>query len=137
MSRKDIYVYPAIFNYAEDGISVSFPDLPGCYSCGWSDEEALRMAREALGVHLWMMEEDEDPIPAPTQMNQLTVEENERIHLVEVYMPLIRQAEDNKSVKKTLTIPAWMDTAAKAQNINFSLLLQQSIMNVLQQAKGN
>ena len=136
MSRKDIYVYPAIFSYAEDGISVSFPDLPGCYSCGWSDEEALRMAREALGVHLWMMEEDEDPIPAPTQMNQLTVEENERIHLVEVYMPLIRQAEDNKSVKKTLTIPAWMDTAAKAQNINFSLLLQQSIMNVLQQAKG-
>ena len=136
MSRKDIYVYPAIFSYAEDGISVSFPDLPGCYSCGWSDEEALRMAREALGVHLWMMEEDEDPIPAPTQMNQLTVEENERIHLVEVYMPLIRQAEDNKSVKKTLTIPAWMDTAAKAQNINFSLLLQQSIMKVLQQAKG-
>ena len=131
MNKKDIYVYPAVFSYAEDGISISFPDLPGCYSCGWTDEEALRMAKDALGGFLWCMENDGDDIPEPTMLNNLTVESNERLVLIEVYMPLIRNAVDSKSVKKTLTIPAWMDEAAKAQNINFSQLLQKSIMEVL------
>lgn len=134
--KKDVYVFPAIFSYADDGISISFPDLPGCFSCGWSDEEALRMAREALGTHLWAMEEDEDPIPEPTRMDQIHVEPNERIALIEVYMPLIRTAVDHRAVKKTLTIPSWMDTAAKAQNINFSMLLQNAILSVLQGKQG-
>ena len=133
MKKKDVYMFPAIFNYADDGISISFPDLPGCYSCGWSDEEALRMAREALGVHLWAMEDDADDIPSPTSLSHVALESNERAVLIEVYMPLIRAAEDNKAVKKTLTIPAWMDSAAKAHNINFSLLLQNAILNALKQ----
>lgn len=131
MQKKDIYTYPAIFSYADDGISVSFPDLPGCFSCGWTDEEAFRMAKEALGGHLWCMEEDEDDIPSPTSMRDILLESNERIVLVEVYMPLIRQAVTSKSVKKTLTIPAWMDEAAKSENINFSQLLQSSIVDAL------
>lgn len=136
VQKKDVYVYPAIFDYAEDGISISFPDLPGCFSCAWSDEEALRMAREALGVHLWAMEDDNDEIPEPTSLDKISVEDNERAVLIEVFMPLIRTAEDNKAVKKTLTIPAWMDSAAKANNINFSLLLQNAILNVLKRKQA-
>lgn len=136
MEKKDVYVYPAVFNYADDGISISFPDLPGCFSCGWSDEEALRMAKDALGGHLWCMEDDGDEIPEPTPMCDLHVEENERLVLIEVYMPLIRTAIDSRSVKKTLTIPAWMDEAAKAENINFSQLLQNSILSVLNRANS-
>ena len=131
MQKKDVYVYPAIFDYAEDGISISFPDLPGCFSCAWSDEEALRMAREALGGHISCLEDDGDDIPEPTSMWNIAVESNQRIVLIEVYMPLIRESIDSKSVKKTLTIPAWMDEAAKANNINFSKLLQNSILNIL------
>lgn len=131
MQKKDIYVYPAIFSYADDGISISFPDLPGCFSCGWSDEEAFRMAKEALGGHMWCLEEDDDPIPEPTQLCDLHAENNERIVLIEVYMPLFRESVDSKSVKKTLTIPAWMDEAAKAENINFSKLLQNAIRSAL------
>lgn len=132
MQKKDVYVYPAVFNYADDGISISFPDLPGCFSCADTDEEALRMARDAMGLHLWAMEDDGDAIPAPTSLNRVELGKGDRPVLIEVYMPLIRAAEDNKAVKKTLTIPAWMDAAAKAHNINFSLLLQNAILSVLQ-----
>lgn len=131
MQKKDVYVYPAVFNYADDGISISFPDLPGCVSCGWSDEEALRMAREALGGYMWTCEDHGMEIPTPTSLDKIELGRGDRAVLIEVYMPLIRAAEDNRSVKKTLTIPAWMDAAAKAQNINFSLLLQNAILNVL------
>lgn len=135
--KKDIYVYPAIFNYADDGISISFPDLPGCFSCGWNDEDALRMAKDALGGHLLCMEEDGDEIPAPTPLPNIQVESNERAVLVEVYMPLLREAFDAKAVKKTLTIPAWMDKAAKAENINFSQLLQSSIIQALKHSSAS
>lgn len=128
---KDIYVFPAVFSYADDGITVTFPDLPGCITCGETDEEALRMAKDALGGHLWAMEDDHDDIPAPTAMIDIAPESNERIVLVDVYMPLIRKSCDMKSVKKTLSIPAWMDTAARAENINFSQLLQDAIVRAL------
>ena len=55
--KKDRYVYPAVFDYADDGISVSFPDLPGALTCGDTDEEALRMARECMALHLYGMEQ--------------------------------------------------------------------------------
>ena len=134
MQKKDIYVFPAIFNYAEDGISISFPDLPGCFSCAENDEEALRMAKDALGGHLWVREdtvEKNGEIPEPTPADQIHTEANERVQLIEVYMPLIRESNDSRAVKKTLTIPAWMDRLAKEENINFSQLLQSAIIDVL------
>ncbi|MEX2909211.1 type II toxin-antitoxin system HicB family antitoxin, partial [Clostridioides difficile] len=67
--KKDIYVYPAILSYDEDGISVEFPDLPGCYTCGDTTEEALKMSKEALGLHLYGMEEDDDIIPDATTID--------------------------------------------------------------------
>ena len=128
---KDIYVFPAVFSYADDGITVTFPDLPGCVTCGETDEEALRMAKDALGGHLWAMEDDHDDIPEPTALIGISLEKNERVVLIEVYMPLIRKAYDTRSVKKTLSIPMWMDTAARAENINFSQLLQEAIVSAL------
>lgn len=68
--RKKYYVYPAIFNYADDGISVKFPDLPGCLTFGYSDEEALRMAREAMSLHLHSAETESDAIPEPTPADE-------------------------------------------------------------------
>ena len=52
MKEKDTYVFPAIFTYEEDGISIEFPDLPGCLSCADTTDEAIRMAKEALAIHL-------------------------------------------------------------------------------------
>ena len=61
---KNRYIYPALFDYADDGITVTFPDLPGCITCGQHDEEAFFMAKEALALHLFGFEEDGEPIPS-------------------------------------------------------------------------
>ena len=68
---QDRYVYAAIFDYADDGISVEFPDLPECLTNGKTDVEALQSAKEALGLHLWEMEIDHDPIPEPTPIKSI------------------------------------------------------------------
>ena len=62
--EKDIY--PAIFNYDTDGIAIEFPDLPGCLTCGDDINEAVKNAKECLGLHLYGMRKDNDPIPEPT-----------------------------------------------------------------------
>lgn len=136
MEKQDKYVYPAIFEYDEDGISVSFPDLPGCVTCAKDDASALHMAKDALGGHMWTREDFDEEIPNPTQMIDMHPTENQRVVLVEVYMPLIRDAINSQAVKKTLTIPAWMNEAAEGAGVNFSQLLQASLREVLQ-AKSN
>ena len=129
--HKDRYVFPAIFHYAEDGISVEFPDLPGCITCGDTTEEALLMAKEALGLRLYSDEQDGVPIPEPSNLTSITLEPNERLILVEVFMPPIRDNQATKAVKKTLTIPKWLNDVAESQQINFSLVLQSALKQVL------
>ncbi|SHF45090.1 Predicted nuclease of the RNAse H fold, HicB family [Desulfofundulus australicus DSM 11792] len=128
---KDRYIYPAIFNYADDGISVEFPDLPGCYTCGDNDEEALRMAKEALALHLYGLEEENYPIPEPSPVNKLKVEPNQVVVLVEAWMPPFRDEMKHRAVKKTLTIPKWLDDLAREHNVNFSHLLQNALKEYL------
>ena len=127
----DFYIFPAVFNYADDGISVEFPDLPGCYTCGKDDEEALCMATAALELHLYGMERDGDAIPAATPISRLAVAEGQAVTLVRVNMRLARLEIRNKSVKKTLTIPQWLDEAASAHHINFSQVLQEALKHTL------
>ena len=107
--KKDYYIYPAIFEYDKDGISISFPDLPGCISCASDDEEALFMAKDALGLFIASSEEDGDELPSPTSLNNIKLENNQKPALIEVNMPLFREAILNISVKKTLTIPKWIN----------------------------
>lgn len=129
--KKDRYIYPAVFDFAGDGISVSFPDLPGCFSCADSDEEAVSMAKEALGLHLYSMEEDNDEIPVPTPISKIKLEPNQAVVLVEVIMPKMRQAIENYSVKKTLSVPQWLNKLANENNINFSQVLQTALKEQL------
>ena len=125
--KKDYYLFPAIFDYADDGISISFPDLPGCFSCAETDQEAVHMAKDALGLHLACMEKDSEEIPEPTPLNKVTLEAEQRAVLIEVYMPLIREAVENYSVKKTLSVPQWLNKMAEQNGINFSQVLQSAL----------
>ncbi|WP_027363656.1 type II toxin-antitoxin system HicB family antitoxin [Desulfotruncus alcoholivorax] len=129
--KKDRYIYPAIFDYADDGISISFPDFPGCFSCADSDEEAISMAKEALGLHLYSMEEDNDEIPDPTPISKIKLESDQVVVLIEVFMPTMREAIENYSVKKTLSIPQWLNKLAIERNINFSQVLQTALKEQL------
>ncbi len=128
---RDKYIYPAVFDYADDGISVSFPDLPGCLSCGDDEEEAFQMAKDVLGGWMLWLEESDDCIPPATSLKDIPTADNERAILIEVWMPLVRGAAALKSVKKTLTIPKWLNDRAMEEGINFSGVLRDGLMQKL------
>ena len=131
MKKPDRYTYPAVFSYEEgQEIAVICPDLDAATS-GVNDVDALASARELLGCVLYGMEVDGDPIPAPTPLNAVALESNERAVLVDVYMPSIRLAQANKSVNRTVTLPAWLNAAALERNINFSQVLQGALREQL------
>jgi len=128
---KDTYIYPAILNYTENGISIVFPDLPGCLPCADTSEEAASNAKEAMGLHLWGMEKDNDYIPEPTDIIDLKYSNTEIPLLVEVFMPPIRDRLNNKFVKKTLSIPQWLNVEAERAGVNFSQVLQNGLKDYL------
>lgn len=135
----DFYRYAAIFSYEKDGVHVVFPDLPGCITFGADEDEAVRMAREALALHIYGMEQDGDEIPQPSSLRMLAeqedLQENEVFMLVEAFMPTFRERESKRFVKKTLSIPYWMNAEAERVGLNFSQTLQNAIAQKLSLAK--
>lgn len=129
--KKDHYVYPAVFDYADDGISIEFPDLPGCLPCARTTEEAINNAKEAMALHLYGMEQDNDPIPEPTDIGHIPLKPNQTLILIEVYMPMFRDAIDNSFVRKNVTLPRWLERAAAEKKVNFSQLLQNALKQYL------
>ncbi|MFR9206964.1 MAG: type II toxin-antitoxin system HicB family antitoxin [Lachnospiraceae bacterium] len=131
MKKVERYFYPAIFTYeAGQEIAVVFPDL-NCATSGTDDNDALLSARELLGCVLCGLEEDGEQLPAPTPLSQVQLQSNERAVLIDVYMPSIRMAQINRSVNRTVTLPAWLNAAALEHNINFSQVLQDALKNQL------
>ena len=123
----DRYIYPAVFERDEDGYSVTFPDLPGCITCGDNLEDAYLMAKDALELHLYGMEQDKDDIPSPSKPESITVKSDSFLTLIEAYMPLIRDEMANKAIKKTLTIPKWLNDLGEDKRVNFSQVLQNAL----------
>ena len=132
MKNPDRYFYPAVFTYAEgQEIAVVFPDL-GCATSGTDDKDAMLSARELLGLHLFGMEEDGEEIPTPTPLQCIETAENERAALIDVYMPSVRTALENRSVNRTVTLPAWLNAKAVEMGINFSQTLQDALRQQIQ-----
>lgn len=131
MKDNERYFYPAIFTYENnEEIAVTFPDLDVATS-GIDEADALTSARELLGIVIFGLEEDGETLPAPTRLKDIKLEENETAILVDVYMPSVRNANINKSVNRTVTLPAWLNSVAIEHNINFSQILQDAIKNQL------
>ncbi len=131
MKKVERYFYPAIFTYEpEQEIAVTFPDLD-CATSGTTEEDALLSARELLGCVLNGLEEDGEEIPSPTPLPQVKLADNERGILIDVYMPSIRMAQRNRSVNRTVTLPAWLNALALERNVNFSQVLQEALKSQL------
>jgi predicted RNase H-like HicB family nuclease len=128
---QDFYIYPAIFTYEDEGVSVEFPDLPGCVTCGETAEEAFRMAQDALEGYMSILEEDGDPIPSPTPLHALHAGPNQAVVLIRANMLLTRQGRENQAVKTTVTMPKWLKQLADQQDVNFSQVLQAALKEVL------
>lgn len=131
MKQNERYFYPAVFTYEEgQEIAIEFPDLDVATS-GENEQDALLSARELLGCVIFGLEEDGEELPTPTALSDITLESNERAVLIDVYMPSVRNANVNKSVNRTVTLPAWLNSIALEHNINFSQILQDAIKTQL------
>ena len=128
---KDRYSFLAVLTFAEDGISIEFPDLPGCLSCADTQEEAIHNAQEVLSLWLCGMEQDGEVIPSPTPIHQLSLESNQMPLFVSVYMSLARKQVKTVSIRKTLTIPSWLNALAEENHIDLSQTLQNALKEQL------
>ena len=123
--------YPAIFHLEDKSYWVEFPDLEGCFSSGDSMEEAYENAKDALGVYL---DKDGDlysrKINKPSDINKVIAKHKKDIVMFVDYNSVeYAKKFKNKAIKKTLSIPEWLNDLAIEKNINFSNLLQEALLN--------
>ncbi len=134
-------IYPACFFKEENGYSVIFPDLD-LATCGETLNEAMAMAVDCLAGRLRWLKQDGDLIPEPSPMNsidpaaiskELEIEPEEAfVNMVSVDVEAYAKEHFDKSVRKTLTIPAWLNNAALEMDINFSQVLQEALIAKVQ-----
>ena len=122
------HLYPAFFRRTDPGgYSADFPDLPGCASAGATLEEVFAGARESLSLHLYGLLEDGDDVPKASDPETIPLEAGAFIALVEGHPDMVRDELRSRSVKKTLTIPSWINEEAERRRINFSQVLQEAL----------
>lgn len=123
------YFYPVVFEPEEVGVSVYVPDIPGCFTQGDSLEDALDNVQEAIGLML----EGKAPedYPQASKPNALAIEGQQFVMMVAFDKLAYDRKYNSKSVKKTLSIPAWLNNLAQERNVNFSNLLQRALLNEL------
>lgn len=127
-------VYPACFHPWDDGdgYTVTVPDLPGCVTQGATLADAILMAQDAASG--WVLDELEDgnQVPPARQVMELHAQEGDFVNLLVLDMDAYTELHGNKAVRKNLTIPAWLNTFAEKQNINFSKVLQDTLLAMFQ-----
>ncbi|EGK60731.1 protein of hypothetical function UPF0150 [Centipeda periodontii DSM 2778] len=119
------YIYPAIIHEDPDGLWAEFPDLPSCQTFADTMDELLTNASEALACELVESLSHRDKLPAARPMQSIPREETSYPTLIRANINL---AKSSRSVKKTLTIPAWLNDRARAQGINFSKTLHDALL---------
>lgn len=131
--KSAIYAYPAIFTpEPEGGFYIHFPDIENCFTCGDSIEEGLMMAKDVLALMVYTnYEETGLTAPASTSIKELKLKRNEFATYIACDTSECRRKFGSKAVKKTLTIPEWLNDAAMRENINFSQVLQDALKEKL------
>lgn len=126
------YSYPAVFTPEENGaFSVYFPDLEGCYTCGDNITEAIMMAEDVLAFTLYQFEKNGKAIPQPSHYKDIELKNDEFINYIACDTLYYRKKNSNSAVKKTLTIPEWLNEEATALGVNFSQVLQEALVQKL------
>lgn len=125
------YVYPAVFTKDGDGYTVNFPDIDGCFTEGNSLNEALEMAQDVLNLMLMTMEDEGIPISPASDIHAISPGEDQIVSLVGADTTEYRKLYGTQAVKKTLSIPAWLNTMAEKNGVNFSFILQKALKTEL------
>lgn len=127
-------VYPAIFRpcVEKEGYTVVVPDLPGCVTEGETLADAILMAEDAASG--WILDELEDgnAVPSASPIETIRVSSGEFVNLLVLNMDSYAEKYGNKTVRKNLTIPAWLNTFAEKQKVNFSQVLTDALTMLYQ-----
>lgn len=125
--------YPAVFHKAEEGgFWISFPDLPECLTEGDDMTQAYEMAVDALGLALTSRESEKESLPEPSEPTAIPVDKDSFLVVIEFDMLAYKKRTNSKAVKKTLSIPEWLNEEAVAIGVNFSQVLQEALMQKVQ-----
>ena len=125
--------YPALFHKAEEGgFWISFPDIPECLTQGDDMTQSYEMAVDALGLALTCREKEQQPFPEPSEPTAITPEPDSFLVVIEFDMLSYKKRTNSRAVKKTLSIPEWLNEAAMAMDINFSQVLQEALLSKIQ-----
>ena len=126
-------IYPAVFEFDEEGaINITFPDLPSAISCADNTQDAYRYATEVAELVLEDYIEDLfEGVPKPSEIKNINLEENQCIALIKIDTEKVVKESSSKSVKKTVTIPSWLNEAGMKKKLNFSKILQDGIKKEL------
>jgi predicted RNase H-like HicB family nuclease len=128
------YVYPAIFTPEDGNILVSVPDLPGLHTFGSSLAEALYMAQDAIEMWLWDAENKQESMPPASSLAEAAKwceSPQQFVNLIAADTDEYRRQNDTRVIKKTLSIPAWLNNQAEKANAPFSQILQQGLKEYL------
>ena len=125
------HVYPAVFTPEDGGYSVNFPDLEGCYTSGDDLQDAIYMAQDVLSFTLFDYEKEGKEIPSASKLSDIELKGNEFVNYIVCDTIEYQRRNNNKAVKKTLSIPEWLNEAAMAKGINFSQVLQDGLREML------
>lgn len=123
-----LFVYPAIFHKEDDAYWVEFPDLEGCHTYGGSIPETMEAAQEALSAYLLTLLEQGRPLTAPSDVSVLRPDDG----FSTLVSCEVDQYRDTRAVKKTLTIPSWLNDRAVSMGLNFSKVLQDALISKIQ-----
>lgn len=121
------YVYPALFVKEDESIIVTFPDLEDTFTDGATMQEAFENAEDVLNLMLWNREEEKDDIPMPSSPEQITVPQGATLAMIKADTLAYRKLHDQKTIRRSITLPSRLDTIAREHNINFSQLMQNAI----------
>ena len=128
-------IYPAVFKPFTDqsgGYVVEFPDLPGCVTEGKNLEQAIVMGIDAASGWILGELEDGEQIPCASNYSEITAESGCMVNMLLLDIDSYEEKYGEKAVRKNLTIPAWLNTFAEKNNINFSKLLQEALFSMAQ-----
>ena len=128
-------IYPAVlypFSDGSGGFVVEFPDLPGCVTEGRNLEEAIEMGIDAASG--WILDELEEgnKVPEASAYNEVETREGGMVNLFTLDIDAYAEKYGEKSVRKNLTLPAWLNTFAEKNNINYSQVLQDALLQMAQ-----
>lgn len=133
-------VYPACFIKEKKGYSVVFPDLNWLATCGRNEKDAMNKAVECLAGYLYELRRDGEKEPVSSSVKDISLKkigneldmtldaDNSFVNMVSVDVEIYAKEHFEKAVRKTLTIPEWLNKAALEKNINFSQTLQEALI---------